>query len=110
MSQKVPDETLVEHTTDGGGIEDGDNLEHVGQQDLVEEVGLAFLEAVEVDVLFEPGGLAAQLGEDAVPVVSVEEVGGQTGDAGRGSEGHDGQREGQETGVSQGPGGGYIFN
>ena len=76
--------------TDSGRVENGHNLEQVVQENLVEEVGLAVLEAIEVDVLFKPRLLAAQLGEDTLTVVGGEEVGRETGGVVEGSKGHDG--------------------
>jgi len=77
--------------TNSRGVENGDDLEHIGQEKVVEEVRVAFLKAIEVDVLLEPGGLGPQLGQDAQTVVGVEEVRRDAGSVGEGSERHGGQ-------------------
>lgn len=73
----------LDDATDGGGIKNGNNLKHVGQQHAVEKVGVALLEAIEVDIFFETGGLATKLSKDALTVVSAEEIRGQTSNVGK---------------------------
>lgn len=59
----------------GRGIENRNDFEHVLQQDLVEEIGVASFQAVEVDVFFEADIFAAQLSQATLTMVSVQEIG-----------------------------------
>jgi hypothetical protein len=56
------------------GIQDRNDFEHVPKQDLVEEVGVAFFQAVEVDVFLEADMFAPQLSQATLTVVSVQEI------------------------------------
>jgi hypothetical protein len=78
------------HEAYGWGIENGNNFEHVAQEDLIEEVGVAFLQAIKVDILFEAAGFAAQLGERPLAVVGIQEIGRNAGSSKRQRERHDG--------------------
>jgi hypothetical protein len=62
--------------TYGWGVENRDDLEQVVEEDVVEEVGIAILETVEEDILLKTGMLAPELPEDALGVVSGEEIWG----------------------------------
>lgn len=55
-------------------IENRDNLEHVGEEDFIEEIWVAFFEAAEVDIFLETIMFASKLGKAALTVVSVKEV------------------------------------
>lgn len=55
-------------------IQNRDNFEHVGEEDFVEEVRVAFFEAIEVDVFLETGVLATKLSKTTLAMVSIQEI------------------------------------
>ena len=73
-----------------GGVENRNDLEHVGEQDLIEEIGVAFLETVEVDVFLEAVVLASELSQTAQTMISVQKIRRHTRHRG----GHRAQRKG----------------
>jgi hypothetical protein len=60
----------------------GGTDKHVCEQELVEQVTVALLEDIEVDVLLKRSGFRAQLEETAVNVVCFAETGGNEVDGG----------------------------
>lgn len=60
--------------TYGWGVENGDNLKKVSQEDLIEKIGVSLFKAVEVNIFFETGGLATHLSEASLTMVSVGEI------------------------------------